>query len=410
MHENFEHPALILGLLLIFLFGLVSRLSERSVVTAPMVFVSVGIILGPLALNVFEVGFKAPEVKLLAEITLVLILFVDASMIDLPYLLRGHERKIPLRLLGLGLPMTAALGFLLAWILFDELNVWQLALLALILSPTDAALGQAVLSIKQVPGALRQAINMESGINDGLVLPGVLIAIAALTEGHASSGADFWLGFTTRQLLLGPLVGAAVGWLGGLLVDQASERDWMTPMFQRLVSVSLAMLSYFFALTVDGNGFIAAYCAGLLLGTKTPIVRERIQEFGEAEGQQLELFVFLIFGLLMVTESAPFWDFKALLYALLSLTVIRMLPVLLCLWGSCLKLSEMVFIGWFGPRGIASVLYLILMIVALGVPGNERVLSVIVLTVLLSVFLHGLTALPLASRYGHQQRGDDERR
>ena len=192
----------------------------------------------------------------------------------------------------------------------------------------------------------------------------------------------------------------AVGWLGGMAVDKASQRGWMASAFQRLSALSLAVLAYVLATTFGGNGFIATFFAGLLLGIRTPAVRERIHEFGEAEGQLFELFVFLILGLVMVPIAVPLWDAKAWMYALLSLTVIRMLPVFLSLKGLQLGTETSLFIGWFGPRGIASVLFLLIVIGELGLAGYERLVSVVILTVLLSVFLHGISAVPLASWYG----------
>ncbi len=182
-------------------------------------------------------------------------------------------------------------------------------------------------------------------------------------------------------------------------MDEASSRGWMQPTFQRLVAGSLAVIAFAGAEFFHGNGFIAAYCAGLFLGTQTHAVRERIQEFGEAEGQQLSLFVFLIFGMAMVPAMVNYWDIEALCYAILSLTAIRMLPVILCLQGAGLDGPGKWFIGWFGPRGIASVLYSLMAVDKLGITGYERGFAVITLTVLLSIFLHGLSAVPLTACY-----------
>ncbi len=205
--------------------------------------------------------------------------------------------------------------------------------------------------------------------------------------------------FTLKQFLFGSLLGALVGWQGGRLLDKASKAGWMNPTFQRLAAWSLAVLAYATAELFHGNGFIAAFFGGLMLGTHTPIVRERVQEFGEAEGQQLALFVFLIFGLVAVPKAAGYWDARAWIYAILSLTVIRMVPVAVSLMGTKLDRLSIGIIGWFGPRGIASVLYLLIVVNDLGFAGHERMLSIIVLTVLLSVFLHGITAVPLSRLY-----------
>jgi sodium/hydrogen antiporter len=394
MHEL---PVLIFTAVLIFSFGLFSRLSEHSPISAPMVFVSVGMLAGPAGFDFLREGINAPLVRILSEITLVLVLFIDASTINLRLLLR--EKGVPLRLLLIGLPLTMGLGFAAALPLFEGVSLWSLALMAFILSPTDAALGQPVVTSPAIPAAIKEAINVESGLNDGIALPPILACIAVLSASADKMGAPYWILFTLKQFVFGPTLGALVGWLGGKLVDIASKSGWMNATFQRLTAWSLAVLAFALAESFHGNGFIAAFFGGLMLGAHTPVVRERIQEFGEAEGQQLALFVFLVFGLVAVPATARYWDAAAWGYALLSLTVVRMLPVALGLVGTRLDWRSVCMIGWFGPRGIASVLYLLLVINELGLSGHERILGVIVLTVLLSVFLHGLSAVPMSHWY-----------
>ena len=385
--------------LLVFLFGLVSAIADRSPITAPMVFVAVGVIVGPLGFDLFEANYDSKAIKIIAEVTLVLILFTDASTIHLKALKK--EYTIPLRLLGIGLPLTMIAGWALAVPMFPGESLWMVAIMAFVLSPTDAALGQAVVNNTKVPGLVKDSIEVESGINDGIALPPIMVCMAALTAA-AGSSLDFayWGSFAAKQIIFGVIIGAAVGWVGGALINFAVKRDWMEPVFQRLASFSLAILSYALAEELGGNGFIAAFFGGLMLGARAKIVRERIQEFGEAEGQQLSLFVFLIFGLVFVPEAKPHWDGMALLYAVLSLTVIRMVPVAISLIGTKMDLFTVSFIGWFGPRGIASILYIMIFVSEVGKEDNERMLSVIVLTVLLSIFLHGLSAVPLSNIYG----------
>ncbi|MBI4965488.1 MAG: cation:proton antiporter [Desulfomonile tiedjei] len=393
-----DYPVIIFAALLIFFYGLISRLSEQSPITAPMVFAGIGILAGPLVLDLFEVKVTATIVRLIAEIALVLILFVDASTVNLKTL-RGY-RGIPFRLLGIGLPLTMVLGFVAAAIVLGYQNLWVAALVALILSPTDAALGQAVVTSERLPERIRQAINVESGLNDGIALPPILMCLAALSGGESNGGhSGSWLFFLLRQLTLGPLAGILIGWFGGRLVDEACRRGWMQPTFQRLVAGSLAVLAYTGAEALHGNGFIAAYCAGLFLGTQTHDTRERIQEFGEAEGQQVALFLFLLFGLVMVPATIRYWDAEAFLYAVLSLTVIRMIPVVLSLRGTGIDRPGTWFIAWFGPRGIASVLYVLIAVGTIGFAGYERAFAVVSLTILLSIFAHGLSALPLTLWY-----------
>ena len=396
-----DHPAiiLILGAVLIFCYGLVSRLAERSPITAPMVFVAIGILASPLGIGILSVQINAALVQIIASVTLVLVLFVDASTISVPSLIR--ERRLPMRLLLIGLPLTMVFGALAGFLIFPDMGVWVVVLMALILSPTDAALGQAVVTNPAIPARIRRAINVESGLNDGMALPPILVCIAALSEaGAGHTGTNYWINFTLKQLILGPVAGVFVGWFGGLLVDKASREGWMNETYQRLSSASLAVIAYASAEAMHGNGFMAAFFSGLALGTRTPSVRERIHEFAEAEGQQLALFIFLMLGLILIPVALPYWDIRAWVYAVASLTVIRMIPVAISLIGSKLDGASVSFIGWFGPRGIASILYLLIVVGRIGTSGYEYMLSVIVLTVLLSVFLHGISAVPLAHIYG----------
>jgi sodium/hydrogen antiporter len=394
-----EYPVIIFSALLVFFFGLFSKVAEKSPMTGPMLFVIVGIVAGPLGLGWLDVSVNGEIVRVMAELTLVLILFIDASTIDLPALVK--TKGLPLRLLTIGLPLTMILGILLAWWLFPAISIWPLVMMALILSPTDAALGQAVVKSEAVPERIRQAINVESGLNDGIALPPILLCVAVMTEDVSRQiGSGYWGHFVLSQLIYGPLMGAFVGLLGGRMVDLAAKYGWMNDTFQRLASVALAMIAYAGAEEIHGNGFIAAYFAGLLLGVRSHAVRERLQEFGEAEGQQLSLFIFLLFGLILVPKGLPYWDTPAWIYAVLSLTIIRMAPVAVSLIGAGLDWASIGFIGWFGPRGIASILYLIVVVNTMSSKGMEYVLSVIILTVMLSVFAHGVSALPLSRAYG----------
>ena len=379
-----EYPIFIFAALLTLAYGFFSKLSERSPVSAAMVFVSVGILAGPLGFDFIDLGMKSASVRVIAEITLVLVLFSDAAAIDAKTLARS--KGLPFRLLFIGLPLTMVLGVVLAVPLFRDVSLWAVALMAFILSPTDAALGQPVVKSPLVPKNIREGINVESGLNDGIALPPILACIAVLSI-HApeNGGAQYWAGFVMKQFIFGPLLGGLVGWLGGTLVEKASKMGWMNTTFQRLAGYSLAILAFGLAEQFHGNGFIAAFFGGLMLGGQTPEICERMEEFGEAEGQQLALLIFLMFGLAAVPFAIKYWDGKAWLYAFLSLTVIRMLPVAIALKGTKMTWFPVVFVGWFGPRGIASILYLLIVVNELGVKGYERILSIIILTVLLSV-------------------------
>lgn len=395
-----HHELLIFFALLLFAFGLFSKLAERSSLTGPMFFMSVGILASPLALDLFSFSPELDAVILVAELALTLVLFNDASLIDLKVLTRSPSR-IPIRLLLIGLPLTMLLGTALGAWMFDG-NIFAIALMALILAPTDAALGQAVVKSERVPDRIRQSISVESGLNDGIALPPVLFCLAVLGTQAENQGGQSWLGFLLMQVTVGPLVGAAVGYAGGRLIERMSGIGWMDGTFQRLSVLPLAILAYALAEIVGGNGFIAAFCAGigLRLGAVSSEIRHNMQEFGEAEGTQLIMVVFLLFGLAMVPEAIGYWGWVEFLYALASLTVLRMVPVALSLIGAGLDWRSVAFIGWFGPRGIASVLYLLMAIGSIGLAGYEQVMSVIVLTVVVSVYAHGVSAAPLSERYG----------
>lgn len=386
-----EHPIFLFTLTLIFLYGLFSKATEKTMVTAPMVFVTAGMILSYFLSEEVKHNVQAPWVKLVAELTLILVLFVDSSTLDLRALMK--ERHLPIRLLLIGLPLTMVLGVVVAIGLFPGEDLWLLAMMALILSPTDAALGLAVVTSERVPLKIRQAINVESGLNDGFALPPILICLAVLS---GKSGETQWGLFTVQQFVFGPLVGGIVGWVGGKLLEEASKRKWMNETFQRLASLSIAVLAYAGAEMVHGNGFIAAFFSGMLLGTTRRQYRERIHGFGEAFGQILVLFIFLLAGAILVPLAWPYWDLPALVYAVLSLTVIRMVPVAISLLGAGLDRSTVAFLGWFGPRGIASILYLLMAVLQIGAEGHRRVFAVITLTVLLSIFLHGMSAVPFS--------------
>lgn len=383
-------------------FGLISRRLQKSLLTPPMAFVALGWLVSGQELGLLDLRPEGELIHLLAEITLVMVLFTDASRIDLGLLRREHN--LPARLLLLGMPLCIALGAVVAGFLFaGRFTFWEAALLAAILTPTDAALGQAVVSSPLVPVRVRQTINVESGLNDGIALPVVLVFLSlCASEVPGKGGASYWLRFGALQVTLGPLVGIAVGWAGGRLVDRAARVGWMNDAFQHLSALGLALLAYATAEQVGGNGFIAAFCAGLLLGNVTKGRCGKLYEFAEAEGQLLTLLVFLIFGAVMVPELAGHLGWRAVLYAVLSLTVIRMVPAALALVGAELRWETVLFLGWFGPRGIASILFGLLVVERSVLAARHEILTVVILTVLLSVAAHGLTAYPAAAWYARR--------
>lgn len=388
-------------------YGLVSRTAEDSIVTPPMVFTALGFAVSGAALGWIDFKLDRELVHLLAEVTLLLVLFTDASRIDLKLLRREHT--LPVRLLGIGLPLCILLGALAALPMFPTLGIWGALVLAVILAPTDAALGQAVVTSEKVPVRIRQALNVESGLNDGIALPVLLLflSIAAATSGGQMAGhggaerdALGWAVFVLQQIGLGPVAGVLVGWIGAKALQAAHRAGLVTLVFLKLSALALAILAFGAAELVHGNGFIAAFVAGLVMGNVARDICPRLHEFGETEGQLLGLLTFLVFGGLMLPGVVAGWTWMMLLYAVLSLTVLRIVPVALSLIGTGVKHSTCFFIGWFGPRGIASILYALLILEAASFPGRELIVGTMALTVVLSILLHGITAVPFAALYG----------
>lgn len=365
-----------------------------------------GLALGDGGLRVVALDPGHAAIHLVAEATLVLVLFADAARINLARVRRDHD--LPVRMLLIGLPLAIVLGTLVAMGLFPEFSLWEAALLAALLAPTDAALGQAVLTARIVPERIRQAINIESGLNDGIALPAVLMFAALAANTHGSEDAGNWLGFILRQVTLGPLVGAAVGIVGARLLDKAEDRQAMGRKGQGIGILSLAALSYALADLSGGNGFIAAFVAGAAFGNTLRHECRYLFEFMESEGQLLMLATFLVFGAALLPEGFGDIDLRTFAYALLCLTAIRMSAVALSLIGTGLRWPTWLFLGWFGPRGLASILFVLLILETSSLPHQGEILAATVTTVALSVLLHGLSAAPLARRYGNLGAGDTD--
>ena len=384
----------------IFGFGLVSRRLEGTILTAPIVFVAAGIVLGPAGLGLVGFELEGHTVLLLGEIALALVLFTDAANVNLSALRR--DEGTPLRLLGIGMPLTIALGTAAAALLLTDLSFWEAAIVGTVLAPTDAALGQAVVSNPRVPVRVRRALNVEAGLNDGLSVPFLALFLSLAAAEVELQPASYWIRFALEQIGLGVLVGVGVGLAGGWLVRWASNRGWMIESFQRLALLTLALIAYALADTVGGNGFIAAFVGGLVVGPTVERVGERLLRFTEAEGQLLNLSVFFIFGVLVLgLLDALTW--QIVLYVLLSLTIVRMLPVAAALLGTHLRGVSVLFAGWFGPRGLASiVLGLIVVSEAPMLSGRGEIEMTVALTVLLSVLLHGITSAPLSAAYARR--------
>ena len=375
-----------------------SRVLVGTPVTPAMVFVSLGLLLGPKVLDGVDLSNSSSGVRTLAEASLTLVLFCDAARIDLREL--RSEFGVPVRLLGIGLPLTIALGALVAGLVFDQVTLGEAVILGVILAPTDAALGQAVVTDPRVPSRIRQGLNIESGLNDGICVPLLFAAIATadiesdISNGH---GAITLLVEEIGYGLLGGVVAAIV--LAGILTV-AGRRNLIAPAWMRMIPVAGAALAYGVAAPLDGSGFIAAFSGGLIF--RALLRRDPAEENALAEeiGSVLSGVTFLLFGAILLGPGLADVSWQIVLYALLSLTVVRVLPVVLAMIGSGARVPTLAFLGWFGPRGLASIVFAVILIQESQLPHEHLLTVATYLTVGVSVLAHGVSAAPLARRYG----------
>jgi NhaP-type Na+/H+ or K+/H+ antiporter len=380
---------------LIFIWATLSARLERFDVTAPITFILAGLLLthGPLA---FLGNAPSNElIKGLAEVTLVLVLFSDASRVGLRDL--RTDMGLCVRLLAIGLPLTIGLGTLIALPVIGGASPWLALLIGAALAPTDAALGAGMMVNRAVPVRIRRLINVESGLNDGIATPFVLIALAGLgSSGHAGIGPAE----AAAELVLGVVIGVVVGGVGGYLVRVASDRGWVAGSFAGSAVLALAICAYACSLALHGNGFIAAFVGGLAYRAAGGERGERMVPFVEETSALVSLLVWLAFGAVAVLPALESLTWLDVLYAVLSLTLIRMVPVAIALAWARLGRTTVAFIGWFGPRGLASVVFALLALEEIGEHTAGPAITIIGFTVLLSVVAHGVTADPLARRYG----------
>ena len=391
------HWALAVIALTLLAFAAIAGRIAGTPITAPMVFTVVGLLVGSEALGLVEPPPGGETVKLLAEATLALVLFADASRIDVRAL-RG-ELSVPARLLGLGLPLTLLAGFAVALVVFPELLWAEALLLAVILAPTDAALGQAVVTLTRLPSRVRQGLNVESGLNDGICVPlfWIVLAIAQAESGAIGDGAAVRL--VLEQIGYGILAGVAAGALAAAVVAVAGRHGHVEGSWLQVVPLAGAGLAFGLADPIGGSGFIAAFVGGFVFG----VLRRRsggevgylIEELGEVFGG----VTFIVFGAVLLGPAVGDLTWSVALYAVLSLTVVRLLPVAIAMIGTGARRPTVAFIGWFGPRGLASIVFAVLVLEEGGLPHDDVILVTTFVAIGLSVLGHGLTAAPLANRY-----------
>ena len=388
---------LLVFFIILLVVAIFSGLIGKLPISFQMIFVVAGMFVGWLVTGYVDVTQPpySTIIFLIAEIALVLVLFSDASRVGL----KALENKLSTRLLIIGLPITIILGVIIATILFPGIPWWVAGIIGAALAPTDAALGQIVVQNKKVPEKIRSTIEIESGLNDGGSVPFLLVFIAIGLAAEAFKPSGYFIQVAFQQIGFGILVGLVVGLLGGWLVLKARENKWITPEFQRIAFLAMAILTFLVADALGGSGFIAAFIGGLALGYLVKDAGKILIDFSEAEGQLLNLAVFFLLGIVVLPLLFNI-TWQILLYSILSLTVIRMLPVAISLIGTKLGRDSVLFIGWFGPRGLASIVLALLALDELKVfPGDTTFITVVFVTVLLSVFAHGLTASPLSNLY-----------
>jgi NhaP-type Na+/H+ or K+/H+ antiporter len=394
--------------LAIALYAAVASRLERWSITMPIVFVAVGYLLGPDVGGLLPGDSHASGVKELTEITLALLLFADATTLNFGQL--RLDARLPLRLLVVGLPLTMILGAITAVILLPGEDLAFALLLGIILAPTDAALGLPIFNNPKVPVRIRRALNVESGLNDGIATPFVTLALAYAVATDTRAGGD-WLQAALAELGLGVLVGVAFGVIGGRLLIAARRRGWTADGTVRLAVLGLALAAYFSAVSAHGNGFIAAFVGGLAFGAIARGALAHPAEFTEQCGTVLSLVVWGVFGTVLVTTALHLTtDWRPIAYAVLSLTLVRMVPVALALTGTRFRPDTVALMGWFGPRGLASVVFTLLAVIELEAAGklDATLFAVATWTILLSVMAHGLSAVPLANWYARRLAAADK--
>ena len=391
----------------VFFYSIMGGGIERTPVNGAIVFTGFGLVFGPLGLNVLTLEADFHALSFLAEMTLALVLFTDAANANLREL--EHSFHIPQRLLLMGLPLTIVLGIAAGVLLFDGLGILEIAILATMLAPTDAALGKAVVTAESVPANIREGLNVESGLNDGICVP-ILFILLALAERTAGAGETTMMALrlVTQSIGIGAAIGVGLTYCGVGLLKMCADRGWITETWRQLPVPALAVTCFAVAQWLGGSGFIACFVGGLLFGGLEKQHKHRLLLAAEGTGDTLALITWVVFGAVVVGQSIGAFNWEVVLYALLSLTVVRMLPVFLALGGMPLRTDEKLFMGWFGPRGLASIVFAVIVINA-HLPGDTTLSMTVVCTILLSIVAHGLSANPLVALLAKRLSGTRRR-
>jgi NhaP-type Na+/H+ or K+/H+ antiporter len=385
-----------------FVFSVIAGRVERSAVTGPILFIAFGLVAGPFGLGFLDMDVNNTELRVIADLTLALVLFIDAANADLS-ILRSHA-KIPRRMLLIGLPLCIALGVGAGIVIFPGVSVFELCILATMLAATDAALGKGVITNKAVPARIREGLNAESGLNDGLCVPVLLVFLALATGTEASEeggGLGLALELVAREIGIGLGVAVVLVPIAIKLLAIGARRDWFTDVWAQIPVVTLAFACFAVAQSLHGSGYIAAFVGGLLFGYYAKEQTHKLVIAGEGTAELLAMVTWIIFGAAVIGQSWAGMTADVVLYSLLSLTVIRMLPNVIALTGSGEKLETKMFLAWFGPRGLASIVFFII-VASANLPAESVLQHVVVCTVTLCVVAHGLTANAWAKGIGRR--------
>ena len=382
---------------LVLVYAGCSRRLERTVLTGPILFVGAGLLVGSDGLGWLDLHLGSSAVRVLAEATLTLMLFTDASRIDIRALRR--EFGLPARLLGLGLPLTIVAGMAVAVGLLTQLTWSEALVLAIVLAPTDAALGQQVVTDRRLPVRIRQGLNVESGLNDGICVPLLFIVLAIAEAEDDAITVHSAVHVVLDEIGWGLVGGVVAGVAAGVILRGARRRNLVADHWVQVIPLAGAALSYGIAVALGGSGFIAAFVAGLVFGVLERAADGEVTFLVDSGGQVLNAVTLIVFGAVALGPALHLLDWRIALYAVLSLTVVRMVPVALALTGLHARRPTVAFVGWFGPRGLASIVFALIVLEGASLPHVELLITVVVITVALSVLAHGLSAGPLTDAY-----------
>jgi len=393
MYENLAIMAVF-----VFIYSAVAGGVEKKPMSGPIIFMAFGVLAGPMVLGLMESDITAGMLRSFAELSLALVLFTDAANADITTLKRS--RGLPERMLLIGLPLTIVLGFLAGLLFFPDMPLLQVALLAVMLAPTDAALGKGIFANPKVPVRIREALNVESGLNDGICVPILYLFLAlAVTTEIQEGPVSLALTLLAREIGIGMAVGLGATALGVVVLKLSIKRRWVQENWMPVPVVALAFACYAVAQTLEGSGFIACFVGGLLFDIMFKGGKHKVLEAAEGMGNTLALITWVIFGFALVGQVLTAFSWTIVIYSLLSLTIIRVLPVYLSLAGTGESVYGKLFMGWFGPRGLASIVFIII-VWEKNLPDAMTMGVTVVCTVILSVIAHGLTANPMAKLFG----------